>query len=164
MRRVLRGLESVGERIDQQVGNSQGDAHSRHEPVRELGAPELRIDDGRGRRERRRDLVMIGDYRVDPHVEGSGDEGAVAHAAVDGDDELHGGARQSFQLSRVQSVPLGPPVGNVRERRGAELDERVEHHGGRADAVGVVVPVHGDQLPACESRSDPVDHALGVGQ
>ena len=106
---------------DEQLRELERDAASGQQAVRVGAVGALGIDDRRGRRQDRRNAVMVGDQDVDPTLHRDRDLVPAARPAVDGDDDARtgGGRRRRSPRATDRGPRAGGPGRTAAPRRRA---------------------------------------------
>ena len=144
---------------------ARGGQQRLREPVGDAGGAQMRariavqarVDERRGRqRAVGARAVVVGDHDVHPGRARGGDLLDRGDRAVDGDQQV--GAARGKALDRGEGEPVAvvDPARQVPVDVRAERAQRAHEDRGRADAVHVVVAVHGDARAAAGVAEDPL--------
>ena len=103
-------------------------------------------------------LMVVGDDHLEPGAERRLDLGDGADPAVGGQQQRGAALGQLGDGRLGEPVAVLEPAGDQPVALGAQLAQRADQDRGRADAVDVVVAVHGDPAPGGDRGPDPLDH------
>ena len=101
-------------------------------------------------------LVVVGDDHLDPGRLGRGHLGDRADPAVDGDQQRGAAPGQFPDRRRGEPVAVVQAAGDQPVAVRSELAQGRDQDRGRADAVDVVVAVHGDPPAIGDRGADPI--------
>ena len=99
--------------------------------------------------------MVVGDHDVEPGGARGGDLVDGRDRAVDGDQQAGAASGEPLDRREREPVAVVDPARQVPVDVGAERAQRTHQHGRRADAVDVVVAVHGDPRAARDVGEDP---------
>ena len=164
--RQVRELESgrgatglVGE---DELRDLERDATPRQAAVRVGRIGTVRVDDREGRRQDRRDAMVVGDDDVDAAGVALGHLGDAGRAAVDGDDQRRPEGDRGVECRHRQPVALVEPARHVRLHRDAEAAQGEGHDRQPGQPVRIEVTEDEDPLPAIACRAHPQQHARRI--
>ena len=101
--------------------------------------------------------MVIGEDHIDPGRAGGGDLVDGRDPAVDRDQQVGPASRQTLDGRDRQAVTVVAAARQIPPRLGPQRPQRPDQHGGRADAVNVVVAVHDDPSAGIDVAPDQLD-------
>ena len=143
---------------EDELRDLERDATARQAAVRVGRIGTVRVDDREGRREDRRDAMVVGDDDVDAAGVALGHLGDAGRAAVDGDDQRRPEGDRGVECRHRQPVALVEPARHVRLHRDAEAAQGEGHDRQPGQPVRVEVTEDEDPLPAIACRAHPQQH------